>query len=61
MTPGTLGMATGHRLVGLCALVLTLPIAYHCAFAYGVQTHVDARVAVHSSAGCFFTGHSPQR
>jgi hypothetical protein len=71
-----LRVATGHRLVGVCALLLTLPIAYHCAFAYGVQTHVDARVAVHSIAGCagiissgsrlgaypaFFTGHSPQR
>jgi hypothetical protein len=48
--------ATGHRLVGACALLLTLPIAYHCAFAYGVQTHVDARVAVHSLAGCFLYG-----
>jgi len=32
------------------------PIAYHCAFAYGVQTNIDARVAVHSLAGCFFYG-----
>jgi hypothetical protein len=48
--------ATGHRLVGACALLLTLPIAYHCAFAYGVQTHLDTRVAVHSLAGCFLYG-----
>ena len=45
-----------HRTVGLLAFLLTLPIAYHCAFAYGVQTRVDARVAVHSLAGCFFYG-----
>ena len=47
---------TVHRVVGIAALVLTLPIAYHCAFAYGVQTKVDSRVAVHSLAGCFFYG-----
>jgi hypothetical protein len=45
-----------HRAVGIAAVLLTLPIAYHCAFAYGVQTHVDTRVAVHSIAGCFFYG-----
>ena len=27
-----------------------------CAFAYGVQTDIDARVAVHSLAGCFLYG-----
>lgn len=45
-----------HRLVGVAAILLTLPIAYHCAFAYGVQTHIDTRVSVHSLAGCFFYG-----
>jgi hypothetical protein len=45
-----------HRAVGVAALLLTLPIAYHCAFAYGVQTSVDSRVAIHSLAGCFFYG-----
>jgi hypothetical protein len=45
-----------HRAVGVAALVLTVPIAYHCAFAYGVKTNVDSRVAVHSLAGCFFYG-----
>jgi hypothetical protein len=46
----------GHRLVGSAAFLLSLPIAYHCAFAYGVQTHLDTRIAVHSLAGCFFYG-----
>lgn len=55
---GTGGAPIGsvHRAVGVVALLLTLPIAYHCAFAYGVKTDVDARVAVHSLAGCFFYG-----
>ena len=44
-----------HRLVGIVTVLLTLPI-YHCAFAYGVQTHIDTRIAVHSIAGCFFYG-----
>jgi len=37
------------------AILLTLPIAYHCMRAYGVQTF-DSRIAVHSIAGCFFYG-----
>jgi hypothetical protein len=45
-----------HRAVGTVAVLITLPIAYHCAFAYGVETNIDARTAVHSLAGCFFYG-----
>jgi hypothetical protein len=45
-----------HRAIGAAAILLTIPIAYHCAFAYGVQTHVDTRIAVHSIAGCFLYG-----
>jgi Family of unknown function (DUF6529) len=45
-----------HRAVGTAAILLSIPIAYHCAFAYGVQTDVDTRVAVHSIAGCFLYG-----
>jgi len=45
-----------HRAVGAIAILLTIPIAYHCAFAYGVKTDVDTRVAVHSIAGCFIYG-----
>jgi hypothetical protein len=44
-----------HRIGGAVLFVLSLPIAYHCIAAYGV--HVDnARVALHSLAGCFFYG-----
>jgi hypothetical protein len=46
---------TTHRVLGAAALLLTVPIAYHCMLAYGVQTF-DTRVAVHSLAGCLFYG-----
>lgn len=50
-------LGTWHRLVGIAAFIVSLPLAYHCAFAYGVQTsNVTTRVAVHSIAGCFFYG-----
>src|SRR3954464_1448488 len=45
-----------HRAIGALAILLTIPIAYHCVLAYGVQTGVDTRVAVHSVAGCFIYG-----
>ena len=44
-----------HRLAGAALVLITLPVAYHCMFAYGIQT-VDARVAVHSLAGVFLYG-----
>jgi hypothetical protein len=46
---------TAHRVAGVLAFLLTLPIAYHCMLAYGAQTF-DTRIAVHSLAGCFFYG-----
>ena len=45
-----------HRAIGAAAILLTIPIAYHCAFAYGVQTKIDTRIAVHSVLGCFLYG-----
>ena len=45
-----------HRALGVVAILLTVPIAYHCAFAYGVQTKLDSRIAIHSVAGCFLYG-----
>ena len=44
-----------HRIVGGVAFVVTLPVAIHCAIAYGVQV-TDPRVLIHSIAGCFFYG-----
>jgi plastocyanin len=44
-----------HRASGYAAIVLSLPIAYHCLFAYGFRDF-DRRTVVHSIAGCFFYG-----
>ncbi|WP_433356477.1 DUF6529 family protein [Microtetraspora malaysiensis] len=44
-----------HRIGGAVLFVISLPIAYHCITAYGVQTD-SARVTLHSLAGCFFYG-----
>jgi len=44
-----------HRILGFALFAVTVPIAVHCLFAYGVQLS-SARVAVHSLAGCFFYG-----
>ncbi len=53
--PASRGVKLGHRLIGALAILATLPVAYHCMFAYGVQT-MTARVAVHSIAGCVLYG-----
>lgn len=44
-----------HRAMGVVLFLVTLPVAVHCMFAYGVQTY-STRVTVHSLAGCFFYG-----
>lgn len=51
--PKPIGMT--HRVVGAVAVAFTLPVAIHCAIAYGVQLG-QPRVLVHSIAGCFFYG-----
>lgn len=45
----------GHRTGGRVLFLLSLPIAYHCIYAYGVQL-ASVRVALHSVLGCFFYG-----
>lgn len=44
-----------HRIGGLLAFLLSLPIAYHCITAYGVQL-TSTRVAVHCVTGCVLYG-----
>lgn len=44
-----------HRASGYAAILLSLPVAYHCMFAYGFRDF-DRRTVVHSLAGCFFYG-----
>jgi plastocyanin len=51
--PARLG--TFHRLIGAAAILVSLPIAYHCLFAYGFRDF-DTRTTIHSLAGCFFYG-----
>jgi hypothetical protein len=46
---------TGHRVLGLVAFLLSLPIAYHCVRTYGVET-TTTRVFLHSVAGCVLYG-----
>jgi hypothetical protein len=48
-------LARVHRVSGYAAIALSLPIAYHCLFAYGFRSF-DRRTLVHSLAGCFFYG-----
>ena len=44
-----------HRTSGLLALLVTLPVAFHCLWALGFGT-TDARVIIHSLLGCVFYG-----
>jgi hypothetical protein len=44
-----------HRAAGMVLFLVTLPVAVHCMFAYGVRMS-SARATVHSLAGCFFYG-----
>jgi hypothetical protein len=44
-----------HRTLGSVALVVSLPVAYHCLWSIGFQTY-SGRVLVHSLAGCLVYG-----
>jgi len=44
-----------HRWSGRIAFILTVPVVVHCLYALGFQAY-DARVLVHSIAGCLFFG-----
>jgi len=48
-------LGTAHRLTGATAILLTLPIAYHCLLAYGFEDF-DSRTLIHALAGCFIYG-----
>ena len=47
--------ARTHRWSGRLAVLVTLPIVFHCVTILGFQT-TDARVAAHSIVGSFFYG-----
>lgn len=44
-----------HRWSGRLAFILTVPVVVHCLYALGFQSF-DARVLLHSIAGCLFFG-----
>lgn len=58
---GKLGLAvpswlgTAHRVSGALAVVLSIPVAYHCLWSLGFQD-TDTRVLVHSLAGTVVYG-----
>lgn len=48
-------LRAAHRGSGVVALLLTVPVAYHCLWSLGFQTY-DARTLLHSLAGCLVYG-----
>jgi Family of unknown function (DUF6529) len=48
-------VAVVHRACGVAAVLLTLPVAFHCLWSLGFATY-DARVLAHSLAGCALYG-----
>ena len=44
-----------HRISGSLAVLVSLPIAWHCLWSLGFQTY-STRVYIHSIAGCLFYG-----
>lgn len=61
---GRLGIAapswlgTAHRLSGTLAILVSLPVAYHCLWSLGFQSgsQVPTRVVLHSVVGCAVYG-----
>lgn len=54
--PGGGAVVSGlHRWSGRLAVVVSLPVAAHCLYAFGFSTF-DTRNLVHSLLGCFFYG-----
>jgi hypothetical protein len=53
--PAGRAVAITHRLSGTIAVLVSLPVAYHCLWSLGFQTY-DTRVLVHSLFGCGLYG-----
>jgi hypothetical protein len=49
-------ISRAHRISGVAAFWLTIPVAYHCLWSLGFQLHSGTRIWVHGVAGCFFFG-----
>ena len=53
--PAPAWVGPAHRVSGVLAVVLSLPVAYDCLIAFGVQSD-EPRVLVHALAGCAVYG-----
>lgn len=53
--PAPRSVSTIHRISGVTAVVLSLPVAYHCLWSLGFGDY-STRVLLHSLAGCAFYG-----
>jgi hypothetical protein len=51
--PGWVGPV--HRAIGVVTVVVSLPVAYDCLLAFGIQTH-EPRVLAHALLGCAVYG-----
>ena len=49
------GSGTVHRSLGALALLVSLPVAYHCLWSIGFESYTG-RVLLHSLAGCLVYG-----
>ena len=48
--------APAHRLLGIAAFVVSLPVAFHCLWSLGFRTGAGWRPYLHSVLGCAFYG-----
>lgn len=48
--------APAHRILGVAAFVISLPVAYHCLWSLGFRTGAGWRPYLHSVLGCAFYG-----
>ena len=53
--PAGPAVAVVHKTSGALALLLSLPVAFHCLWSLGFQTY-ETRVVLHSLAGCLLYG-----
>jgi len=44
-----------HRFIGVTTVIVSLPVAYNCLLAFGIQTH-EPRVLAHALLGCAVYG-----
>ena len=53
--PASAAVGVTHRVSGLLAVLVSLPVGFHCLWSLGFQQY-DARVLAHSLLGCAFYG-----